>query len=310
MPADATTFEQLTIVDLIRFGGTRFGAAGLTFGHSYDNALDEATQLVLHALHMPHDLSPVYGQSRVTSQEKAQVLALFDRRINERIPAAYLTGEAWFAGLSFKSDPRALVPRSPIAELIESGFEPWLGGREVHRVLDLCTGSGCIAIATAHYHPDWQVDGIDINDDALALAAENKARLHADNVILRKSDLFNDLQGEVYDLIVTNPPYVANDETDALPKEYSHEPELGLRAGDDGLDLALKILRDAPAHLSDDGLLICEVGEAERALVALLPELPMVWVEFKVGQMGIFVVERADLVEHHARIKALADARS
>ena len=310
MPADSTAFEQLTVIDLIRFGGTRFGAAGLTFGHSYDNALDEATQLVLHALHMPHDLSPVYGQSRVTSQEKAQVLALFDRRINERIPAAYLTGEAWFAGLSFKSDPRALVPRSPIAELIESGFEPWLGGREVHRVLDLCTGSGCIAIATAHYHPDWQVDGIDINDDALALAAENKARLHADNVILRKSDLFNDLQGEVYDLIVTNPPYVANDETDALPKEYSHEPELGLRAGDDGLDLALKILRDAPAHLSDDGLLICEVGEAERALVALLPELPMVWVEFKVGQMGIFVVERADLVEHHARIKALADARS
>ena len=309
MPADATTFEQLTIVDLIRFGGTRFGAAGLTFGHSYDNALDEATQLVLHALHMPHDLSPVYGQSRVTRQEKAQVLALFDRRINERIPAAYLTGEAWFAGLSFKSDPRALVPRSPIAELIESGFEPWLGGREVHRVLDLCTGSGCIAIATAHYHPDWQVDGIDINDDALALAAENKARLHADNVILRKSDLFNDLQGEVYDLIVTNPPYVANDETDALPKEYSHEPELGLRAGDDGLDLALKILRDAPAHLSGDGLLICEVGEAERALVELLPELPMVWVEFKVGQMGIFVVERVDLVEHHARITQLADAR-
>ena len=309
MPADATTFEQLTIVDLIRFGGTRFGAAGLTFGHSYDNALDEATQLVLHALHMPHDLSPVYGQSRVTSQEKAQVLALFDRRINERIPAAYLTGEAWFAGLSFKSDPRALVPRSPIAELIESGFEPWLGGREVHRVLDLCTGSGCIAIATAHYHPDWQVDGIDINDDALALAAENKARLHADNVILRKSDLFNDLQGEVYDLIVTNPPYVSNAQTDALPQEYSHEPELGLRAGDDGLDLALKILRDAPAHLSDDGLLICEVGEAERALVALLPELPMVWVEFKVGQMGIFVVERADMVEHHARITQLADAR-
>ena len=310
MPADSTAFEQLTVIDLIRFGGTRFGAAGLTFGHSYDNALDEATQLVLHALHMPHDLSPVYGQSRVTSQEKAQVLALFDRRINERIPAAYLTGEAWFAGLSFKSDPRALVPRSPIAELIESGFEPWLGGRQVHRVLDLCTGSGCIAIAIAHYHPDWQVEGVDLNADALALAAENMERLHADNVLLRTSDLFNDLQGEVYDLIVTNPPYVSNPQTDALPQEYSHEPELGLRAGDDGLDLALKILRDAPAHLSDDGLLICEVGEAERALVALLPELPMVWVEFKVGQMGIFVVERADLVEHHAGIKVLADARS
>ena len=305
----SATFEQVSIIDLIRYGGSRFGEAGLTFGHSYDNALDEATQLVLHALHMPHDLSPVYGASRVTGEEKARVLALFDRRINECIPAAYLTGEAWFAGLSFKSDPRALVPRSPIAELIESSFEPWLGGREVTRVLDLCTGSGCIAIATGHYHPDWQVDGADINDDALALATENKSRLHADNVTLRKSDLFNGLEGEVYDLIVTNPPYVTNDETDALPKEYSHEPDLGLRAGFDGLDLALRILRDAPDHLSGDGVLICEVGEAEKALVELLPELPLAWVEFKVGQMGIFVVERHDLVEHHARIKALADAR-
>jgi len=153
------------------------------------------------------------------------------------------------------------------------------------------------------------VDGVDINDEALSLAQENKERLHADNVTLRKSDLFNQLQGQVYDLIVTNPPYVTNDETDALPKEYSYEPELGLRAGDDGLDLALKILRDAPDHLTENGLLICEVGEAERALVELLPELPMAWVEFKVGQMGIFVVERADLVEHHSKIKALADAR-
>lgn len=309
MPAETPTFEQLTIIDLIRHGGSRFAAAGLTFGHSFDNALDEATQLVLHALHMPHDLSPVYGNSRVTTEEKETVLALFARRINERIPACYLTGEAWFAGLSFKSDSRALVPRSPIAELIEAGFEPWLGGREVHRALDLCTGSGCIAIATGHYHPDWEVHGVDISDDALALSAENKARLHADNVTFIKSDLFNGLKGEVYDLIVTNPPYVTNDETDALPAEYAHEPELGLRAGDDGLDLALKIMRDAPEHLSEHGLLICEVGEAERALVELLPEVPMAWVEFKVGQMGIFVVERQDLVEHHARIKALADAR-
>ncbi|MFE0499643.1 50S ribosomal protein L3 N(5)-glutamine methyltransferase [Lysobacter soli] len=303
------TFEQVSIIDLIRYGGSRFNEAGLTFGHSYDNALDEATQLVLHALHLPHDLSPIYGASRVTAAEQAKVLDLFQRRIDERVPAAYLTGEAWFAGLSFKSDRRALVPRSPIAELIPHGYEPWLGGREVERVLDLCTGSGCIAIATAHYHPHWQVDGVDINDDALSLAQENKERLHADNVTLRKSDLFNQLQGQVYDLIVTNPPYVTNDETDALPKEYSYEPELGLRAGDDGLDLALKILRDAPDHLTENGLLICEVGEAERALVELLPELPMAWVEFKVGQMGIFVVERADLVEHHAKIKALADAR-
>lgn len=298
-----------TIIDLIRYGASRFNAAGLTFGHSYDNALDEATQLTLHALHLPHDLSPVYGQARVTEAEKEEVLSLFLRRIEERMPAAYLTGEAWFAGLSFKTDRRALVPRSPIAEMIENGFQPWLGDREVRRALDLCTGSGCIAIAMAHYHPDWQVDAVDLSLDALGLAGENKTRLHADNVRLLQSDLFSNLQGEHYDLIVTNPPYVTNAETDALPKEYAYEPELGLRAGDDGLDLALQILRDAPLHLDRDGLLVCEVGEAEKALSELLPELPLAWVEFKVGQMGIFVAECADLMEHNARIRELADAR-
>ena len=303
------TDELATIIDLIRYGASRFNAAGLTFGHSYDNALDEATQLTLHALHLPHDLSPVYGNARITEAEKEEVLGLFLRRIEERMPAAYLTGEAWFAGLSFKTDHRALVPRSPIAEMIEQGFQPWLGDREVMRALDLCTGSGCIAIAMGHYNPDWHVDGADISDDALALANENKARLHADNVRLLKSDLFSGLQGEHYDLIVTNPPYVTNAETDALPKEYAHEPDLGLRAGDDGLDLALQILRDAPLHLDRDGLLVCEVGESEKALTRLLPELPLAWVEFKVGQMGIFVAECADLMQHNARIRELADAR-
>ena len=303
------TDELHTIIDLIRYGASRFSAAGLTFGHSYDNAIDEATQLTLHALHLPHDLGPAYGQARVTLAEKEDVLALFLRRIEERVPAAYLTGEAWFAGLSFKSDARALVPRSPIAELILSGFEPWLGGREVRRALDLCTGSGCIAIAMAHYNPDWHVDGADISDEALSLARENEARLLSTNTRFVKSDLFAGLQGEHYDLIVTNPPYVTNDETDALPPEYAHEPELGLRAGDDGLDIVLRILRDAPLHLTEDGLLVCEVGEAERALSALLPELPLVWVEFKVGQMGVFVAERHDLVTHNARIAALAAQR-
>jgi ribosomal protein L3 glutamine methyltransferase len=308
MTADPAA-ELHTIIDLIRYGASRFNAAGLTFGHSYDNALDEATQLVLHTLHLPPDLGPAYGQARVTGPEKAQILSQFWRRIDERVPIAYLTGEAWFAGLSFKSDARALVPRSPIAELIESGFEPWLGGREVQRALDLCTGSGCIAIAMAHYNPGWQVDGVDISDDALALAAENRTRLHADNARLFKSDLFAGLSGEHYQLIVTNPPYVTNAETDALPQEYSYEPDLGLRAGFDGLDLALKILRDAPLHLSQDGLLICEVGEAEQALVKLLPDVEFAWIEFKVGQMGIFAVECAELIVHHPRIRELADAR-
>jgi ribosomal protein L3 glutamine methyltransferase len=301
--------ELATIIDLIRYGASRFGGAGLTFGHSYDNALDEATQLVLHTLHLPHDMNPVYGQARVTADEKATVLALFDRRIHERIPAAYLTGEAWFAGLSFRTDARALVPRSPIAELIEAGFHPWLGDLEVQRALDLCTGSGCIAIAMAHYNADWQVDAVDISDDALALAEENAIRLHAPNVHLLKSDLFGALFGQTYDLIVSNPPYVTHDEVAALPPEYAHEPKLGLIAGDDGLDLALKILRDAPGHLNEDGVLIVEIGESENALVELLPEIPFAWIEFKVGQMGVFAIGRDDLLAHHARIKELADAR-
>lgn len=309
-PLPPMTVELTTIIDFIRYGASRFSAAGLSFGHSYDNALDEATQLVLHALHLPHDLSPTYGQARLTALEKEAVLGLFDRRIRERIPACYLTGEAWFAGLCFKSDPRALVPRSPIAELIESGFQPWLAEREVQRALDLCTGSGCIAIATAVYRPDWQVDAVDLSADALELARSNVARFDVgDRVRLIQSDLFNGLAGERYDLIVTNPPYVTHDEVAALPDEYRFEPELGLRAGEDGLDLALRILRDAPDHLSEDGLLICEVGESERALVKLLPQLPLAWVEFKVGQMGIFVAEREDLVQHHEAIAALANAR-
>jgi ribosomal protein L3 glutamine methyltransferase len=301
--------ELTTIVDFIRYGASRFAAAGLSFGHSYDNALDEATQLLLHALHLPHDLGPAYGQAKLLTKEKEDVLALFERRIEQRIPACYLTGEAWFAGLNFKCDRRALVPRSPIAELIESGFEPWLGGREVRRALDLCTGSGCIALAMAHYNPHWRVDGVDLSDEALALAAENKHRLGVENARFLRSNLFSSLQGEHYDVIVTNPPYVTDAETDALPVEYSFEPQLGLRAGKDGLDLALKILRDAPLHLTDHGLLICEVGEAEHALAALLPELSLAWVEFKVGQMGVFVAERHDLVAQNVRIRELADAR-
>lgn len=298
-----------TIIDLIRYGASRFNAAGLTFGHSYDNALDEATSLVLHALHLPPDLGPAYGAARVLAEEKAHILGLFERRISERVPAAYLNGEAWFAGLNFISDARALVPRSPIAELILNGFEPWLAGREVTRALDLCTGSGCIAIAMGHYYPNWQVDGSDINDAALSLAHENRERLLAHNVQILKSDLFEGLKGRVYELIVTNPPYVTNQETDELPDEYRHEPELALRAGDDGLDLVLKILRDAPEHLSEDGLLICEVGDSEQHVNALLPELDLAWIEFKVGQMGIFAVEAAELRRHHARIAELAAAR-
>jgi ribosomal protein L3 glutamine methyltransferase len=301
------TAELATIIDFIRYGASRFAAAGLTFGHSYDNALDEATHLVLQSLHLPHDLSPAYGQARLTAEEKSTVLALFERRVDERTPVAYLTGKAWFAGLEFISDPRALVPRSPIAEMILGGFSPWLEDRDVSRALDLCTGSGCIGIAMASHNPDWQVDLVDISDAALELARENiEYQNVACHVRAIASDLFAELAGERYDLIVSNPPYVTHNEFAALPPEYAHEPELGLTAGDDGLDVALRILLEAPEHLTDEGVLIVEVGESEQALVERLPSLPFQWVEFNVGQMGVFVIDRADLIEHADVIRSAA----
>lgn len=304
------TTELKTIIDHIRYGASCFNAAGLIFAHSFDNAMDEATQLVLHALHLPHDLSPVYGQSRLTADEKRAVLALIERRIKERKPACYLTGEAWFAGLCFKCDERALVPRSPIAELIENGFEPWRAGRPVHRVLDVCTGGGCIAIAIAHHLPDVDVDGLDISDPALSLANENALRFQlAERVRFIKSDLFSELTDETYDLIVSNPPYVSREQVAVLPDEYRFEPENGLIAGMDGLDIVLRLLRDAPAYLAENGFLICEVGESQSALINLLPQVPFIWVEFKVGQMGVFVIEREDLLTWHREFAALASER-
>ena len=304
------TAELATIIDFIRYGASRFAEAGLTFGHSHDNPIDEATHLVLASLHLPPDLPPAYGAGRLVASERERVLALIERRVTERLPVAYLVGETWFAGLKFKSDPRALVPRSPIAELIEAGFVPWLDERHVERALDLCTGSGCIGIAMAEYNPDWHVDLVDVSDDALALARENVAFQDVgERVEVLKSDLFTAVRGRRYDLIVSNPPYVTDDEYAALPGEYAHEPKLGLTSGADGLDICLRILDEAADLLTDDGLLIVEVGESERALAALLPEVPFVWVEFKVGQMGVFVLEKRDLVAHRAAIHAAAARR-
>jgi ribosomal protein L3 glutamine methyltransferase len=199
------TSELASIIDFIRYGASRFSAAGLTFGHSHDNPIDEATHLVLASLHLPPDIPPAYGAGKLTAEERARVLALIERRITERLPVAYLVGETWFAGLKFKSDRRALVPRSPIAELIESGFTPWMDGRHVEHALDLCTGSGCIGIAMAEYNPHWQVDIVDISEDALSLARENVAFQHVgDRVEVVKSDLFGGLKGRKYDLVVSN----------------------------------------------------------------------------------------------------------
>ncbi|NYE29768.1 ribosomal protein L3 glutamine methyltransferase [Rhodanobacter sp. K2T2] len=304
------TAELASIIDFIRYGASRFSAAGLTFGHSHDNPIDEATHLVLASLHLPPDIPPAYGAGRLTSEERAIVLALIDRRVNERLPVAYLVGETWFAGLKFKSDRRALVPRSPIAELIESRFAPWLDHRPIERALDLCTGSGCIGIAMAEYNPDWQVDIVDISEEALSLARENIVFQHLEGrVHAIQSDLFAGVEGRHYDLIVSNPPYVTEDEYTALPGEYRHEPKLGLTSGADGLDLCLRMLDEAAEYLTDEGLLIVEVGESEHALAALLPEVPFIWIEFKVGAMGVFALERRDLIEHADAIRAAAAAR-
>jgi ribosomal protein L3 glutamine methyltransferase len=299
-----------TIFDFIRYGATQLNGAGLNFGHHNDNALDEAKELVLHVLKLPHDLPGAYGAAKLLNDERLAIIALLQRRIDERIPAAYLTGRAYFAGLPFNTDPRALVPRSPIAELIQNGFQPWLNDKPFERALDLCTGSGAIGIALAVHHRNVAVDLVDISTDALALALTN-IELHGIGKRVRalQGDLFAPLKGERYDLIVSNPPYVTIDEFNALPPEYAHEPALGLVAGADGLDLALKILRDAPDHLNEEGVLIVEVGEAEHALSALLPELPLTWLEFSVGEMGIFAIEQRDLVGFQPRLKQLCAQR-
>ena len=303
-PRAAALTGLRTIADCIRWGAGRLRSSRVMIGHSEDNPLDEARSLTLHALHLPHDAPGSFAQARLLDSEIEAVRALIQKRIDQRISAAYLIGRAQFAGLRLISDPRALVPRSPIAELIQNGFQPWLGQRSVQGVLDLCTGGGSIAVAMAVHRPDWQVDALDLSADALALAAENRDlhRLGA-RLNLLQSDLFGALTDQVYDLIVSNPPYITDDEYAAMPLEYGYEPKLGLTSGSDGLDACLRILRDAVPHLAEHGLMIVEIGEAQRALQKLLPTLPLNWIEFAVGQMGVFVIEASDLRKYQPIIR-------
>lgn len=291
--------ELVTVRDMIRFGISRFNEENVYFGHGTDNALDESTALVLHALHLPHDLPGHFMDSRLTSEEKQRVLGLFQRRIDERIPAAYLIGEAWFANLPFVVDERVLVPRSPIAELIEAHFEPWVQPEHVGRILDMCTGSGCIAIASAVYFPGAQVDAADISDDALAVAQMNVDKHHVqDQVRLVQSDLFSNLQGEKYDIIVSNPPYVDEEDFNAMPKEFSHEPAIGLASGFDGLEATDRILANAADHLNEQGILIVEVGASMGNLMEKYPDVQFVWLDFERGGDGVFLFTREQLVEY------------
>ena len=297
----ATATEHLrTIEDFWRWGITRMHAAEIFFGHGTDNADTETQVLLAHVLHLDLGQLESFRRAVMTADEANAFRELLRQRIEARKPAAYLTGEAWFAGLPFKVDERVLIPRSPIAELIENEFQPWLTESPQH-ILDLCTGSACIAIACAYAFPEAEVDALDISPDALAVAEENIAVHQLEHrVFPMVSDLYSAVPEQRYDLIVTNPPYVDAEDMADLPAEFQHEPELGLAAGDDGLDLVRTILREAPQHLTEHGILICEVGNSMVHMMELYPEVPFTWLSFERGGDGVFLLTRQELLEHQA----------
>jgi ribosomal protein L3 glutamine methyltransferase len=286
----------MNVEHLIRTIAGRFEEADLSYGHGTDNALDEAAWLVFATLELSHDDAPTVYAVEVDDTEARAALDIAQRRVRERLPLAYLINQAYFAGHEFYVDERVLVPRSPFAELIQARFSPWLEVKAVRSAVDLGTGSGCIAIAIAHAFPDTCVDAVDISADALDVASINIER-HGltDRVRAVKSDFFSALSGRQYDLIVSNPPYVDRQDMESMPDEFHHEPELGLAAGDDGLESVHKILRDASRFLTDNGILVCEVGNSQPALEAAYPNTAFVWLEFSEGGAGVFLLTKNDL---------------
>ncbi|MCL5260851.1 MAG: 50S ribosomal protein L3 N(5)-glutamine methyltransferase [Gammaproteobacteria bacterium] len=297
MPITKEITEELhSIRDFMRWAMTQFYQAEVHFGHGTDNAWDEAAILLAHTLHLPPTVNQEVLDAHLTKEEKYKIIELIERRIYERIPAAYLTHEAWFTELPFYVDNRVLIPRSSLGELILKQFEPWVRPASVKRILDLGTGSGCIAIACALAFPEATVDATDISQDALDVAKLNVEKHKvSDQVKLIKSDVFASLSDKIYDIIISNPPYVASAEIDGLPAEYAHEPKMALAAGKEGLDIVTRILRTAKNHLSNDGILIVEVGNSENAVIERFPHLPFTWIEFEKGEGGVFLITKEQL---------------
>lgn len=309
MPLDTfDTSEMRSIRDFVRLAASRFQEHGLFFGHGTDNAVDEALYMVLSALHLPHEQVDAWLDARLTKSEREHLAHLLAQRIETRKPAAYLLNQAWFADLAFYVDERVLVPRSPLAELIEREFAPWVEPDRVRKVLDLCTGSGCVAIACAFAFPEARIDAVDISADALEVAARNVDEYDlAEQVRLVRSDLFNSLQPLRYDLIVTNPPYVSREQIESMPEEFQHEPLLGLESGEDGMDIVLRILARAEKHLAAGGVLVGEVGINQQVLEDAVPGLPLTWVDLESGGEGVFVVAAETLAANREAIeRALA----
>lgn len=287
-----------TIRDWVHWAETAFEEAGLFFGHGTDNAQDEAIYIIVYALNTDFAFSGYDIDAELSVAEQTAVRQLLERRLQSQQPAAYLVNEAWFCGLPFYVDERVLVPRSPIAELIEEGFAPWVRPDKVRRILEIGTGSGCIALACAHYLPEVQVDAVDIDEGALAVAQINRQRKKLDErVRLFRSDVYEALEGQRYDIILSNPPYVSQQEYDALPQEYHQEPQIGLTSGEDGLDCVRQILAGADAHLNPGGILIVEVGNTQPALEQAFANVPFVWLEFEHGGHGVFLLEKPALSE-------------
>lgn len=285
-----------TARELIREGVALFTREGLAFAHGTDNAEDEAAALVLYALGIGYDQPDSVLDRPLNSAQCSHARSLLEARATTRKPAAYLIREAWFAGLPFYVDDRVLVPRSPIAELVESGFHPWIAPQRVSRVLDLCTGSGCIAVAAALAFADARIDAADISRDALDVARINIRRHGVETQVHTvESDVFSALAGRVYDVIVSNPPYVPVRDLQQLAAEFHHEPRLGLAAGPDGMDIVVRILRDAAHYLADTGILVVEVGHYRDMLTALFPEVPFLWLDFEYGGEGVFLLEAGQL---------------